>query len=166
MSYAVVRTDKMWGTDNRVGIVSVQYNGASSTKTAIENGNVVVLSGLLANEREIYKGITPAVNSAIQDIVLIATPEVMYDERKKSLDEFRNEAGDIARGYRLHSGDIFSVTADALTGSDMAVGNVVELQAATKLKVVSSATSGSTLIGSIIAIETVGPYKYYTIEVA
>ena len=33
------------------------------------------------------------------------------------------------------------------------------------LKVVSSATSGSTTIGKIIQIETVGSFKYFVIEV-
>ncbi len=39
--YAVVRTDNMYATDVRAGLVSIQYMGADgSTPTAIENGNL------------------------------------------------------------------------------------------------------------------------------
>lgn len=174
MAYAVVRTDKMFGTDNRGGLCSVKYMGSGSTETAIDNGNVVVANelfsvtagGTTTYEREIYKGVTPAVNSKIEDILLIANPELMYDERKHKLDEYTNEAGKVVRGYRLHSKDIFSVTKDALGGlTTPAVGNIVELDAATKLKVVASATSGSTVVGKIIQIETVSAYTYYVIQV-
>lgn len=166
MSYGVVRTDKMAGTDVRSELVTVKYMGAGSTETAIENGNVVILGDLVTGEREIYKGTTPAANSALNDVILIASPEVMYDERKHNLVDFRNEAGALCRGYRLHQHDIFSVTADCLNaGSDAAVGNVIELMAGTKLKNVASLTSGSTKIGEIIAKETVGSLEYFVIEV-
>lgn len=168
MSYGVVRTDKMMATDVRSMLESVKYMGAGSTATAIDNGNVVKLDGsLMTGEREIKKGVTPAANDALDAIVLIASPEVMYDERKRNLDEFQNEAGKVCRGYHLHSGDIFSVTKDALDGvSAPAVGNVVELKAGIKLNVAASATGGSTVVGKIIAVDVVGRYTYYVIQVA
>lgn len=171
MAFAVVRTDKMQGTDVRDGLVSVRYQ-PSGTKTAIENGNVVLLDGLEADSqgaitsREVFKGATPAANSALNKVVLIATPELLYDERKKALDEFRNEAGEIARGYHFHANDIFSVTKDALDGkATPAVGDIVELKAGTKMNVAASATNGSTVIGKIIDINIVGKYTYYAIMV-
>jgi len=168
MAYAVVRTDRLFGTDNRAGMASVRYQ-PSGTKTAIENGNVALLDGLETGSREVYKGVTPAANSALKDIVLIATPELLYDERKRNLTDFRNEAGVIARGYHLHTGDIFSVTKDALDGAtNPAVGDVVELKAGTKLNVVAAATgatSGSTVVGKIIDINIVGALKYFAIQV-
>lgn len=168
MSYGVVRTDKMMATDVRSMLESVKYMGAGSTATAIDNGNVVKLDGsLMTGEREIKKGVTPAANDALDAIVLIASPEVMYDERKRNLDEFQNEAGKVCRGYHMHSGDIFSVTKDALDGAATpAVGNVVELKAGIKLNVAASATSGSTVVGKIIAVDVVGRYTYYVIQVA
>ena len=102
----------------------------------------------------------------MRDIVLIATPELLYDERLHNLDDFYNKAGVIARGYRLHTADIFSVTKDALDGKTTPeVGDAVELKAGTKLNVAASATSGSTVIGKIIDINIVGRYTYYVIEV-
>jgi len=174
--YAVVRTDALQGTDARHSIVSVKYQPLVSnvaTDTAIENGNFVKLGALIDGEREIRTSVTPAASDGLHEVALIATPEVMYDERIRNLDEFRNEAGKIARGYILHSGDMFGVTAEALAfatdeETDGVVGSVVELQAGTKLKVVKAATgatSGSTVIGSIWAIETVGRYTYYVIKV-
>ena len=163
--HAVVRTDRMFGTDNRAGLISVKYI-PSSTETAIENGNVLKATELISGEREVFKGVTPAASDAMKDIVLVASPELIYDERKHNLDDFTNEAGKIARAYRLHSGDIFSVTKEALAGaSSPAVGNIVELKADTKLNVVASATSGSTVVGKIIAIDVVGKYTYYVILV-
>ena len=163
--HAVVRTDKMFGTDNRAGLVSVRYQ-PGDTMTAIDNGNVVKLNGLETGSREVYKGATPSKSDAITDIVLIATPEVLYDETKKNLDEFQNEEGTISRGYYLHANDIFSVTKDALAGAaSPAVGNIVELAEGTKLNVAVSATEDSTTVGSIIAVETAGRYTYYVIQV-
>lgn len=160
---AVVRTDKMFATDNRAGLVSVRYQ-PSDTMTAIDNGNVVKIGALEEGSREVYKGVTPAADDAIKDIVLIASPEVMYDERKRNLDEFQNAEGAIARGYHLHTNDIFSVTKEALTGDEPAVGRVVELAAGTKLNVTASATG--TVVGTIIDINVVGRYTYYVIQVA
>lgn len=172
MAYAVVRTDNMFGTDVRAGLVSIKYMGANgTTPTAIQNGNVLKVGALMGDatngyEREIFVGAAPAANDDLKDIVLVATPEVMYDERKRNLDEFINEAGRACRGYRLHKGDIFSVTKDALDGvAAPAIGNVVELKAGTKLNVAASATSGSTQVGKIIAIDVVGRYTYYVILV-
>lgn len=173
MAYGVVRTDNMFGTDVRAGLVSIKYivttgsgSSAVKTETAIENGRVLKVGALMADEREIFEGTAPAANDALSDIVLIASPEVMYDERKHNLDEFINDAGKPCRGYRLHNGDIFSVTKDALDGvATPAVGNIVELKAGTKLNVVASATSGSTVVGKIIAVDVVGRHTYYAILV-
>lgn len=173
MPYGVVRTDAMYGTDVRAGLVSVKYivttgsgSSAVDTETAIENGNVLKLDGLMTGEREIYKGRVPAANTPLEEVVLVATPELMYDERKHNLDEFINEAGRIARGYKLHTGDVFSVTKAALDGkATPAVGDIVELKAGTKLNVAASLTSGSTKVGTVIAVDVVGRYTYYAIRV-
>ena len=152
MAYAIVRTDLMSGTKQPADLVSIKYQ-VSSVDTAIENGNVALVGALGTGEREVYLASAPTATSALEDVVLVATPELNYDERLKNLNQFRNEAGEIARGYRLRSGNVFSVTAEALTATTPAVGNIVELQADTKLKVVSSLTSGSTKVGTVIAIE-------------
>lgn len=167
MAYGIVRTDNMYGTDVRTGLVSIQYMGADgATPTAIENGNVLKVGALKTGEREVYVGGAVAAADKISDVVLVASPEVMYDERKRNLDEFINEAGKNCRGYRLHTGDIFSVTKEALDGvTTPAVGNIVELKAGTKLNVAATATTNSTVVGKIIAVDVVGRYTYYAIKV-
>lgn len=159
-NYAIVRTDLMSGTTNPADLVSIKYK-PSDVEAAIENGNVVLVKGLDSGEREVFVGDKPAVDSSLSDVVLIATPEVMYDERKKNLNEFRNEAGEVSRGYRFRSGNIFSVTKEAIDGT-AAKDDVIELMAGTKFKAVKTLTSGSTKVGTVIAIEG----NYIVIRVA
>lgn len=153
--YACVRTDNMSGTTLGKNLVSVKFDGE------IENGNIVVIGSLVSGEREVRTATTPAANSALRDLALIAAPEVVKDKKYNSLAEFINQKGDIVRAYRLVSGDIFSVTAEALTGT-AAVGSVIEAQASTKMKAVETLTQGSTKIGTVIAIEG----EWIVIEVA
>lgn len=163
-NHAVVRTDKLAGTDVRSELLSVRYQ-PSNTMTAIDNGNVVLVGALEEGSREIYVGATPAANSSLDDIVLIASPEITYDQHY-DLSEFVNEAGAIARGYRLRTHDIFSVTKEALDGkATPEVGDKVELKAGTKLNVAASATQNSTQVGEIIDINVVGRFTFYVVEV-
>ncbi|MEG1502105.1 MAG: hypothetical protein RR370_01810 [Synergistaceae bacterium] len=162
--HAIVRTDLMQGTYNPTGLVSVRYMGSGNTETEIDNGNFVLLNGNLDGEREIYKGVTPAADSNIENVVLLAAPELMSDEHKKNMNEFYNEAGAAIRGYRLYSGNIFSLTAEAFDGTP-AKGKIVELQAKTKLKVVASATAGSTVVGEIFEEEIEGTNVYFAIRI-
>lgn len=169
MAHGVFRSDLMSGTDVAADLVSVKYMASGDTETAIDNGCVVRLDGLMDGEREVWKGVTPAADTALSDIAIIGSEEVMYDERKKNLDEFENEAGVIARGYIPRSRNIFSVTKDVLDvdgGVTPAVGYAVELAAGVKLKVVAAPTSSSTQVGKIIGIETAGRYTYYVIKIA
>lgn len=150
MAYGVVTRERMqteWDGSKRI---SAKYL-PSGTATAIENGNVVVIGGLVNGERELYTATTPTATSALGAIGLVTTPEVMADERKKNLDEFRNEAGDVITVDKLFPGDIFSVTADALEGT-LTKGYVVELKAGTKLNVVATLTASSTKVGTLIDI--------------
>ena len=173
MAKGVVRTDKMFGTDNRTGLMSVKYMGSGTTATEIQNGMVAAIDGLLTDNgavvsREVYKAVTPAANTARAKLVLIATPDLEYCPCK-SVTDFTNEAGDLARVYSLDAPDqIFSVTKDVLDGvSAPAVGDLVEAKAGTKLNVVAKATgytANSTHVGEIIQIETVGNLTLYVIQ--
>lgn len=167
-NYAVVRTDNMAGTDVRSMLVSVKYLGADGeTPTAIENGNVLKLGNLIEGEREVHIGAAVEADTPINEVVLVATPEMIYDERIRGLENYINEENKICRGYRLHSGDFFSVTKGALVGKEEPeVGDVVELADGTQLNVAASATADSTVVGAIHAIETAGKYTFYVIRVA
>lgn len=166
--YAVIRTDLMAGTQLAPYLASVRYFNDEGVEAEIENGSVIKLEGLMDGERELYKGVNPAADTALEDIVIVATPEVMYDERKKNLDEFINEKGTNVRGYRMHKHDVFGITAKGLNiaeGAEPQVGWVAELMAGNKMNLVASATSGSTKVGELIAIEQAGRYTYHVIKV-
>lgn len=127
---------------------------------------MVKLDGLMEGERELRKGVAPAADTALSDIVLVGTPEVMYDERLRNLTDFYNEAGTACRGYTLHTGDIFSVTtACVAAAAEIVKDDIVELQADTKFKVVKTLTSGSTKVGVVDGVEQVGTLKYVVIRV-
>lgn len=166
MAHGVFRSDLMLGTTAGEELVSCKYF-ANDVAADIDNGCVVKVEALIPGERELYKAVNCAANTNIDDVVIIGSPEMFYDERKHNLDEFYNEAGKAARGYRLHRGNIFSVTADVLSAAAaIAVGDIVELQAGNKMKVVKNATSGSTVVGKILEIETTRLYTYYAIKIA
>lgn len=170
MAYGVIRTDLMTGTDVGAGLVSLRFNTESDgayTPAAIENGNVVKLVKIEEDNREVWVAVAPTATDSLADCAIVAGVELMYDERKKNLDEYINEAGKATRGYRFHQNDMFGVTKDCLDGvSEPAVGDIVELKAGTKFNVAKSATGGSTQVGKIAAIEVAGRYTYYVIKEA
>lgn len=155
--YAIVRTDNMSGTYVGKDLVSLRAD------KDIENGSVVVVGALEEGEREVRTMADMAATSKLSELAVIAGVEVIKDKKYNALSEFINETGDIVRGYRLVSKDLFSVTKEAFKdGAKLAVGNIVECAAGRKMNAVASATASTTAIGKIIAIEG----EYYVIEVA
>lgn len=157
-TYACVRTDNMSGTVEGKNLVSLKYNGE------IENGSVVLVGDYIDGEREVRNASAPAKDSNLRDLALIATPEVIKDKDYYSIANFVNESGSICRGYRLTSGDMFSLTKEAFAdGSSLKKGSVVELLAdSLKLKAVETATASTTTVGKIVLVED----GWYVIEVA
>lgn len=165
--YACVKTDNMTGTIDGARLVSVKYH-VGANEAPIENGNVVLVGALMEGEREVRKATAPAKTSPLSACALIAAPEVVKEKAHNGAADFINEAGVPTRGYKFVSGNIFSVTAEAITNgksasAEIAVGDAIELQDGTKFKTVgATATSGSTVVGKVIAIEG----KFFVIEVA
>jgi hypothetical protein len=160
--YAVVRTDNMEGTTQGKFLVSLRYTEGGEAKE-IENGSVVLVGKLTDGEREVREAGPVAVDSPLSKVALVASPEVVKTKSHNALADFINLAGDILTGYKLVSGDFFSITKEGFAdGSVLEVGSVVELAAGTKVKAVKTATSGATQVGEIYAIEG----NYYVIEVA
>ena len=157
-TYACVRTDNMSGTVEGKNLVSLKYNGD------IENGSVVKIGDFVDGEREVRGATAPAKNDAVRDLALIASPEVIKDKTYHSIANFINEDGSICRGYRLTSGDIFSLTKEGFaSGASLKKGAIVELNGTTKLNAVDAATgTETTVVGKIVLIED----EWYVIEVA
>lgn len=142
----IVRTDRLAGTSVPSLLVSARYQ-VSDVDTAIENGSIVELKGLMEGQRELYIAGKPTADATLGKLALVATPEICYEADKRRLSDFINEAGSNIRCYILHSGDIFSVSKAGVDGS-AAVGSKLAVQAALKLKVDAAGT-----FGEIIAIE-------------
>ena len=79
-----------------------------------ENGVFVTLAGLADKGREV-KYAELATDPA-QDVLLVSTPEVFY-ETGKEIDDFVNEAGAVARAFRLADGDVITLTEDIVDGA-------------------------------------------------
>lgn len=169
MAHGVIRLDVMLGNNAMSAVKSGMYyssytNATTNTPAAIDNANIVELKDILVEgDRELWVCTTPAVNST--RIGIVTTPEVEYDPLKTIFD-FQNKAGKPIRIHLLSDmvGQVFSATADAFDTTPSA-GKVIEVQAGTKMKVVSSLTEGSTQIGVCVGSEDVNGTTFYVIRV-
>lgn len=100
------------GNGNIVSVVS--------ETTVLQNGALVALGELLDGERELFAVAVPAVD---EELLLVAAPEVKYDETLDQLD-YQTEAGVPVRAYHLKKGDMFQVE-QSLFASTPAKGDVV-----------------------------------------
>ena len=165
MAYTICNLDRMSGTEDSSLLVSLKYFNASDKEAAIENGSIVKIGDLLDGQREVRKAVTPTASDEIKDLVLVANPEVIYDEsRYHGLEEYINEAGKVVRGYRLHSGDGFSLTKEGFSGTP-AKGKYLTVGTTTKPVVAASASTG-VVIGKINDVWTLGNDTYYYVDVA
>ena len=153
MAYGVIRVE------NASGITLGKDLFSLKCESAIENGHVVVVGDYISGEVRAFS--TPTAKTAMGNVAIIASEEIVKTKGNNTLAEFINEKGSIARGYRLVSGDIYGLTAECFEGTP-AKGNVVELMAGTKLKTVKTATEGSTVVGKIVDVEG----KYFVVEIA
>lgn len=162
MAYTVIRTDLLSGTEIASDLVSLRVYDASDNAIAVENGTIVELKGYEDGQREVMKAVLATSASDVKKCAIVASEEVMYDERKKNLDEFINEAGAICRGYIPRSRNMYSVTKDGFVGgtAPSAVNAEVGLGANGKLD------AAGTGYGSVMAIEIAGRYTYYVIKIA
>ena len=111
---AKVNLDKIQakGDGNIVSVVS--------ESATLPNGALVALGDLLDGERELFEAKAP---SAEEELLLVAAPEVKYDETADQLD-FETEAGHPVRAYHLKAGDIFQAEL-ALFDATPSAGDVV-----------------------------------------
>ena len=159
-NYCIIRTDLMHGTKNPDQLVSLRFYNAEGKVAEVENGVIVELKGYEDGQREVMKAVAATADSNLADCVVIAAPEVMYDERKKNLDEYINEAGKAVRGYRLVDRNIFSLTAEGFVGGTApALNGKVGVGANGKLD------AAGTGFGECVHIETAGRYTYYAIKI-
>lgn len=157
MSYCVFRSDLMSGTDDASALVSCRVYNATGKPIAVENGTVVELKGYEDKQREVMKAVLATSASNKARCAVIGSVELMYDERKKNLDEFINEAGAICRGFIPRSQNKFSVTKEAFSGDLPEVGSVIGVEDG---KLVAGSEKP---LGVCLAIEKTSRYTYYVI---
>lgn len=103
----------------------------------VENGHVIKLGDIEANNRDVHAGVVPV---AEDKVVLIASVPVIYDNARLGTDQekyFYIEEGKLARAYELQENDVIAVTKEGIEG-DAVVGEYLVSGAGTKL--VPSAT--------------------------
>lgn len=119
MANRIVRLDNVAATKVPSLLKSAKFMGADgATPTAIENGQLVAIRGLVDGEREVHVAVTPEETDTV--IGVVCTPEVIYDQRgigDIDLANFKNEADEVIRVAVLQKADIYSY-ADATSASD------------------------------------------------
>ena len=140
---AIVRLDK---------ISDIHLSNGRHNTAEMRNGYFVELGGLVAGEKELYNITAP--NAIGNEVLLHASPEVMYDPRQSALEDFFDEAGEEVRLYHLHVGDIFTLTADLFDGTP-AVGTVVSAQVG-DMNLVAPAVAGARFTALVIEATTLG----------
>ena len=161
MSYAVIRTDLLSGANQPADLVSLRFYDAGGAQAEVENGVIVKLEGYEDGEREVMKAVAATAGADLNECAIVAGVEVMYDERKKNLDEYINEAGKAIRGYIPRSRNVFSVTKDGFVngtvptkGATVGIGNGGKIDAS------------GTGLGECVDVEVAGRYTYYAIKIA
>lgn len=161
MAYTIIRTDLMSGTNQPADLVSLRFYNGEGEQAEVENGVIVKLEGYEDGEREVMKAVAASAGADLNECAIVAGVEVMYDERKKNLDEYINEAGKAVRGYIPRSRNVFSVTKEGFVGGTVPVkGAEVGIGEGGKID------AAGTGLGVCVDIDVAGRYTYYAIKIA
>ena len=161
MAFCVIRTDLMSGTKQPADLVSLRFYNAEGEAAEVENGVIVKLEGYEDGEREVMKAVAAAAGADLNECAIVAGVEVMYDERKKNLEDYINEAKKAVRGYIPRSRNLFSVTKEGFVG-----GVVPTVNAEVGIGEGGKIDAAGTGLGTCVAIEVAGRYTFYTIKIA
>lgn len=91
----------------------------------LENGMIGVVGTLKEGEKELREFTKITDNTKGVELALIASPEIMYDERPsmRKLENFEIPVGTSARAYSLSVGAEFEVSIDAIESIDTTPSN-------------------------------------------
>ena len=158
--YCVIRTDLMSGTKQPADLVSFRFYDDAGELAEVENGVIVKLEGYEDGEREVMKAVAAKAGDDLNDCAIVAGVEVMYDERKRNLDEFINSTEKPIRGYIPRSRNLFAVTTEGfVNGAVPAKRDTVGIGAGGKI------AAKGTGLGTCVEVEVAGRYTYYTIRI-
>jgi len=161
MDHIIVNLDKVLSAYNG-NIESVQHT------SSLDNGSFINLGAFISGAREIRAVALPATATlATEEVLLVAAPELMAMPGT-TLKDFYNPANVAMRAYHLSVGDIFTVSAAAITGSPDVTTNKYVLPADGVTTLAAGSSLGTTrFAGKIIEVTTIGYNKgtAYTIQV-
>lgn len=166
MANAVVRLDQIEGAIP----VSIMYY-SSGSPADVPNGAFVVIDGLIEGEREIFKATAPetandpTVGIGTGKLLMVASPEFLPIPGQNNLSEFINQAGEAARAYVLHTGNIVSITAEAFTDVPDSTKKDIQLSGNGKYTLQGIATATNNKIGEYVDTQVVGGQTYYAFRI-
>jgi hypothetical protein len=135
--------DKVLAT--KVGPIYSVYHTAD-----LENGSICGLGALKSGERELFAVSTPATATlGTMEIVIIASPEVMYNAATDDVRSFVITTGYPARAYSLKVGDIFTVNDSNITGTSAVDKYAIPANNSLKLTIADD-LSGNTRFAAIV----------------
>ena len=149
---AIIRVDKAQATYAGNLVSFVVPDGVTMT-----NGLVFNLGALAANEREVHTIAAPAAGTlATAEVLINATPEVMYAPADIALEDFALTEGQVGRGFHMSVGDIFTVTDDLITGNPVVGEFVVAANGVYTLAAADADPGNTRFLGQIIEETTLG----------
>ncbi len=151
----------MFRSDNMAGTILGQYLVSLRAATEIDNGMLVAVGSLEAGEREVKSMAAITANTKVGAIAVLGSEEVDKETSYNTVGGFTNKEGSIARGYILHEGGAYAVTADAFEGDTPTKDAKVYAKAGSN----KHHTAGDVEIGVCEAIETDGATTWYVIRI-
>lgn len=127
---------------NIESVIVYADNTATVALPDYTNGLFVGVAGLAEGHRE-AKIAFPAKGTEY-DILLVASPELSYDERLTK-EDYKNAEGSVSRAYRLSFGDVIQLTED-LVPEQVEVGDVLVVGTGGKLTKVSSGSATNAFV--------------------
>ena len=149
MTHAIMRADRIQATDidalNRAGVASVDF----------DNGWVAQLltQSSTAGQKEVWTATIPSATTGLQNLWMAKSPAVVEivsgSNTFKGVDEdvqhFYSIAGEFIDFVRLETGDLVTLTDDAITGSKSSNRYIVATASDYKLNWAASPVSGLSL---------------------
>lgn len=151
----------MFRSDAMAGTTLGQYLVSLRAATDIDNGMLVAVGALEEGQREVKTMAAIAAGTKLGAIAVLGSEEVDKDRSFNTVGEFTNKEGSIARGYILHDGGAYAVTAGAFEGGVPEKGAKIFAKAGSN----KHFTAGEVEIGTCEAIETDGATTWYVIRI-
>ena len=159
----------MFRSDAMAGTTLGQYLVSLRVATEIDNGMLVAVGSLEAGQREVKAMAAIATTTTVGAIAVLGSEEVDKEKSFDTVGGFTNKVGTIARGYILHDGGAYAVTAGAFdTGKIPVVGNTIYAKINTNLHTTDAKNgeNNNVKIGTCEAIEVDGATTWYVIRIA